>query len=134
MANYHLRARDIMHDDVVTILDDMTISEAASLMRYEGVRSLLVEPRTSNDPYSIVTHTDIVNKVLAQGYDPAKVEVRRIMTKPIITLTPDLRVEFIARMFKQSKIGHAPVMEQERVLGVVSMTDLVVEVIPEVEL
>ena len=56
------------------------------------------------------------------------------MTKPVITLNADMKVEFIARLFKQSGIGHAPVMEDGKVLGVVSMTDLVVEVIPEVEL
>lgn len=134
MANYDLRAQDIMHDEVVTVLDDMSVSEAVSLMRYQGVRSLLVEPRTPGDPYGIVTYSDVVKKVLAEGYNPERLDVNRIMTKPVITLNADMKVEFIARLFKQSDIGHAPVMEDGKVLGVVSMTDLVVEVIPEVEL
>jgi CBS domain-containing protein len=134
MTNYHLQAKDIMQVEVATILGDMSVSQAASLMRFEGVRSLLVEPRTPEDPYGIITYSDIVHKVLAKGYDPEKVEVHRIMTKPLISLTPDLKAEYIARLFKQSDIGHAPVIEDDKVLGIVSMTDLVTEVIPEVEL
>jgi CBS domain-containing protein len=134
MTNYHLQAKDIMQVEVATILGDMSVSQAASLMRFEGVRSLLVEPRTPEDPYGIITYSDIVHKVLAKGYDPEKVEVHRIMTKPLISLTPDLKAEYIARLFKQSDIGHAPVIEDDQVLGIVSMTDLITEVIPEVEL
>ena len=134
MANYKLQAKDIMQVDVATILGDMSVSEAASLMRFEGVRSLLVEPRTPEDPYGIITYSAIVYQVLAEGYDPDRVEVHRIMTKPLITLTPDLKAEYIARLFKQSGIGHAPVVEDEKVIGIVSLTDLITEVIAEVEL
>ena len=133
MANYILHARDIMQVEVATILGDMTVSEAAALMRFEGVRSLLIERRTPDDPYGIITYSDIVHKVLAEGYDPELIEVSRIMTKPLITLSPDLKVEYIARLFKQSGIGHAPVMDEDKVIGIVSMTDLVTEVITEVE-
>ena len=133
MANYNLQAKDIMQVEVATILGDMSVSEAASLMRYEGVRSLLVEPRTPDEPFGIVTYSDIVHKVLAEGYDPKMVEVHRIMTKPLIALSPDLKVEYIARLFKQSGIGHAPVMEDDRLIGIVSMTDLITEVITEAE-
>lgn len=123
-----------MQVEVATILSDMSVSEAVSHMRFEGVRSLLVEPRTPSDPYGIITYSDIVYKVLAEGYDPEKIEVSRIMTKPLITLSPELTAEYIARLFKQSNIGHAPVIEDEKVIGIVSMTDLVTEVIPEVDL
>ena len=134
MANYHLQAKDIMQVELATILGDMTVAEAASLMRYEGVRSLLVEPRTPDDPYGIITYSDIVHKVLAEGRDPDKVEVHQIMTKPLITIGSDLQVEYIARLFKRSGIGHAPVVDDGKVLGIVSTTDLVTEVITEKEL
>ena len=124
-ANYHLHARDIMQTEVATILGDMHISEAVSHMRFEGVRSLLAEPRTPDDPYGIITYSDIVRKVLAEGFDPNLIEVHRVMTKPLITLSPDLKVEYIARLFKQSGIGHAPVVDDEKVLGIVSTTDLI---------
>jgi CBS domain-containing protein len=133
MANYNLCARDIMQVEVATILDDASIQEAAHQMRLEGVRSLLIEPRHEQDPYAIITYTDIVHKVLAEQRDPARVHVYEIMTKPLITIPPDMGVQYIARLFRQSGIGHAPVVDCGKLLGVVSMTDLITEVIVDPE-
>ena len=131
MANYDLTARDIMQVEIAAILGDATIVDAAAQMRYEGVRSLLIVPRSPSDPYAIITFSDIVNHVIAHGHDPAKMQVHEVMTKPLITVPPDMRVEYIARLFEQSKIGHVPVMDCGELLGIVSMTDLVTEVVTE---
>ena len=102
-------------------------------MRHHGVRSLLVEKESEDDAYGIVTFADIVSKVLAYGFDPAEVRVDEIMTKPLIVVNPSLKVEMIARLFAQNNIGHAPVIEDREVIGMVSMTDLITEVITEPE-
>jgi len=133
MPNYHLHARDIMHTDLATILPELTVQDAAALMRHHGVRSLLVEKETDDDAYGIITYADIVDKVLAYGFDPAEVRVDEIMTKPLIVVNPSLKVEMVARLFSQNNIGHAPVMEDHKVIGMVSMTDLITEVITEPE-
>jgi len=132
-ANYHLRARDIMQTEVATVLPELTVQDAAALMRHHGVRSLIVEKESDDDAYGIVTHADIVDKVLAYGFDPAEVRVDEIMTKPLIVVNPSLKVEMVARLFAQSNVGHAPVMEDHKLIGIVSMTDLIVEVITEPE-
>ena len=103
VANYDLTARDIMQVEIAAILGDATIVDAAAQMRYEGVRSLLIVPRSPSDPYAIITFSDIVNKVLSHGHDPAKMQVHEVMTKPLITVPPDMRVEYIARLFQQSR-------------------------------
>ena len=131
MANYHLRAQDIMHIEVATILDDATVMEAAHLMRLEGVRSLVIEPHDGDDPYGIVTYSDIVKRVLSVEKDPGTVRVHEIMTKPAIVVSPSMQVKYIARLFQQTGIGHVPVIDCGTLLGVVSMTDLITEVITE---
>jgi len=131
VTNYKLTARDIMQVEIAAILGDATITEAAAQMRLEGVRSLIIVPRSPADPYAIITFSDIVNRVLAFGHDPNTMYVHQVMTKPVITIPPDMQVEYIARLFSQSKIGHAPVMDCGELLGIVSMTDLVTEVITE---
>jgi CBS domain-containing protein len=131
MGNYHLRARDIMHTEVASILDDGTIEEAASLMRLEGVRSLIVVPHHSDDSYGIITYADIISKVLAEGRDPGRVRVDEVMTKPAITIPPGMEVKHIARLFRQTRIGHVPIVDGNKLLGIVSMTDLITEVINE---
>lgn len=131
MANYNLCARDIMQTDVATVLPELTVQDAAALMRQQGVRSLIVEKDSEDDAYGLITYADIVTKVLAQGFDPAEIRVDEVMTKPLIVVNPSLKVELIARLFAQHKVGHAPVIEDHKLVGIVSMTDLVVEVITE---
>ena len=131
MTNYHLCARDIMQTEVATVLPELTIQDAAALMRHHGVRSLVVEKDSDDDAYGLITYADIVTKVLAYGFDPAEMRVDEIMTKPLIVVDPSLKVELVARLFANHKIGHAPVIEDHKLVGIVSMTDLVVEVITE---
>lgn len=131
MANYQLSAKDIMQVHVATILPDLTVRDAAYVMKTNGVRSLIVEKEGDDDAYGIITYSDIVGKVLAFGFDPAEVTVAEIMTKPLVVLNPSLKVEMVARLFVNSNIGHAPVIEDHNLVGVVSMTDLIVEVITE---
>src|SRR5512144_1066445 len=107
MANYNLPARDIMQVDLATVLPELTVQDAAALMRHHGVRSLIVEKESDDDAYGLITYADIVSKVLAQGFDPAEVRVDEVMTKPLIVLNPSLKVEMIARLFSQHHIGHA---------------------------
>ena len=131
MVNYKLRAKDIMQVEVATILDDASLTEAAGLMRMEGVRSLVVEPHDEHDPYGIVTFSDIVTRVLAEGRDPAKVLVAEVMSKPVITIQPEMEVKYIAKLFQQTGVSHLPVMNGSKLAGIISMTDLVTEMIAE---
>lgn len=131
MANYDLCARDIMQVEIATIVSDASVAEAAAQMRLEGVRSLIVKPTNQHDPYAIITYSDIVNKVLAEGLDPAKVAVYEVMTKPVVTIPPDMQAQYIARLFRQMGIGHAPVVDRGELVGIVSMTDLITEVVAE---
>jgi CBS-domain-containing membrane protein len=55
-----IKAEDIMTTEVVTIRGSATVAEAVALMKERHLRSLIVEPRTENDPYGMITETDIV--------------------------------------------------------------------------
>ena len=131
MANYELRARDIMQTEVASVPPETTVEQAALRMKREGVRSLIVDRAEADDAYGIVTYSDIVSKVLAWGMDPAEVTVEEIMIKPLVVINPSLKVEHVARLFAQNGIGHAPVISGHKLVGVISKTDLIVEVITE---
>ena len=118
-----MKAADIMTKDVVTILGAATVAQAVELMKQKGLRALIVERRHDQDAYGIVTETDIVYKVAAFGKDPKTVRVYEIMTKPCIVVNADLGVEYVARLFANSGIRRAPVI-QEQLLGIISVTDI----------
>jgi CBS domain-containing protein len=118
-----LKAKDVMTTEVVTISGSATVAEAAALMKERNLRALLVERRGEEDAYGIVTETDIVYQVAAQGKDPGAVHVHEIMTKPCIVVNPDLDVKYVARLFANTHIRKAPVIK-DRLLGVISVTDI----------
>ena len=118
-----LRARDIMTTNVVTIGGSATVAGAVKVMKEKGLRALIVEPRSDRDPYGIVTESDIIYKVAAYGNDPKKMRVFEIMTKPCITVQPDLGVEYVARLFANTRTRRAPVIEG-KLLGIVSISDI----------
>jgi CBS domain-containing protein len=118
-----MKASDIMTKEVVTIKGKQTVAEAVKLMKDNGLRALIVDRRTNQDPYGIVTETDIVYKVAAYGLDPKKVKVYEVMTKPCIIVNPDLGVEYVARLFANTKIRRAPVIGNE-LLGIISVSDI----------
>ncbi|MEM7062083.1 MAG: CBS domain-containing protein [Cyanobacteria bacterium P01_B01_bin.77] len=118
-----MAAREIMTKDVVSISGSATVAEAVKLMKDKGLRALIVDRRNEDDPYGMVTETDIVYKVAAHGHDPKAMYVYQIMTKPCIVVTPELGVEYVARLFANTKIRRAPVV-QGRLLGVISISDI----------
>ena len=118
-----IKAEDIMTTNVVTITGSATVAAAVALMKENQLRALVVEPRTENDPYGMVTETDIVYKVGAYGQDPKQVRVYEIMTKPCIVVNPELGVEYVARLFANTGIRRAPVIKG-KLLGIISITDI----------
>ena len=118
-----MKASDIMTPNVATIRGSATVADAVGIMKEKGLRCLIVERRHDQDAYGIVTETDIVYKVAAYGKDPKKVKIHEIMTKPCITVNPDLGVEYVARLFANTKTRRAPVISG-KLLGMISATDI----------
>lgn len=118
-----IKAEEIMTAEVITIRGSATVAEAVKLMKDKGLRALIVDRRHDSDPYGMVTETDIVYKVAAYGHDPKKMRVYEIMTKPCITVAPELGVEYVARLFANTRIRRAPVVK-DKLLGIISVSDI----------
>jgi len=118
-----MKAQDIMTQEVVKIKGSATIASAVELMKAKNIRCLIVDRRRDGDAYGIITETDIVKQVAAYGKDPQQVRVYQVMTKPCVVVNPDLGVEYVARLFSQLHIHHAPVIQGE-LLGLISTSDI----------
>jgi len=120
-----MKAKDIMTTNIFMIDSLATVAEAIALMQDNKVRSLIVQPSEDN-AYGIVTETDIIYKVATKDVDPESVLVYQIMTKPCIVVNPDLELKNVARLFAETGISRAPVI-QEHLLGIISITDLLMK-------
>jgi CBS domain-containing protein len=119
-----LTAKEIMTTEVITVKESAWVAEAIGLMKRNNIHTLVVEPNGPDDAYGIISEADIAYKVIAPAKDPKAMTVGDIMTKPCIVVNPDLGVEYVARLFANTHIHKAPVI-QEELLGIVSTTDIV---------
>lgn len=118
------KAQDVMATDVVFIDGSASVADAISLMREKGVSSLIVEHRSQEDAYGIVTRKDVVNKVVDPGKEPRDVEVCQVMTKPLVMVSPGLALKYCARLMHQAGIRRAPVFDGKQIIGILSNTDI----------
>jgi len=114
---------DYMNSPVFSIDHDSTVQEAAQYMHASNVGSLLV--KEFDDYAGIVTETDLSRKVVGQGLNPETTKVTEIMAQPLQTMDRFLPVEEASRFMHKHKIRHLPVTEDGKVVGILSVKDLV---------
>jgi len=119
-----MNVRDVMRRDVITIDPDASILGAMRKMVNERITSLIVEKPTDKSVYGIITRKDIVNKVIAYNKDLKNTKVSEVMSEPILTISPDLSIETVARLMAKTDIRRFPVMEGNKLIGLISNSDI----------
>jgi CBS domain-containing protein len=114
---------DALRDAVVTITTDQTLEEAARMMRDRGVTALAVIDVDSRDP-GIITEADI-GRAMASDADPRRRPVGDFLTLDVIAATSDWSLERAARTMIAGHFRHLMVVEEHRVIGILSMSDVV---------
>jgi len=122
-----VRVRDVMKIGVDIVNGMTTVAEAMAEMRHPETRTLIVDKRHDDDEYGVVMFRDIARDVLARGRAPERVNVYEIMSKPVIAVEPRMDVRYCTRLFDRFGISRAPVIEDGRIIGLVSYTDIVVK-------
>lgn len=114
---------EIMTREVKTVEADATIQEAGRLMAEYSVGSLLVVK--TGQYVGIMTDTDLARKGMARGVNPEKAQVQSLMSSPIISIESHKLVEEAQAFMRTKKIRHLVVTEEGKIVGIVSLGDLV---------
>jgi signal-transduction protein with cAMP-binding, CBS, and nucleotidyltransferase domain len=122
-----IRVRDVMKIDFGMIDGVATISEAVKVMKEQKTSVLIVNKRHDDDEYGLILAGDIARHVLAKDRSPERVNVYEIMTKPIISINPEMDIRYCSRMFARYNLVRAPVLEKRTVIGTVSPISLVLD-------
>src|SRR5688500_16083691 len=122
---------DAKGGQVWSIAPDATVFEALKLMAQKDVGALLVMEGTRLA--GIMSERDYARKVILQGKSSQDMAVRDIMTADVVKIDPSRTVEECMSLMTQRRIRHLPVCEGEKLVGVLSIGDLVKEVIAEQE-
>lgn len=115
--------KDAMNRSVLVIRPDTTVKDAAKVMTQQRVGSLIV---VDNDKLvGIVTELDILWKVVAEDLDPKTTRVSEIMTKKVITVDVDKTLEDATHLMVENKIKKLPVLDNGKLVGILTATDLI---------
>ena len=120
-----VRVRDVMKPDLDLVDGLTTVAEALRQMKHVETKTLIVEKRHEDDEYGIVLISDIAREVLAKDRAPERVNVYEIMSKPVISVDPDMDIRYCARLFEKFGLSRAPVVDERSIVGIVSYTDMV---------
>ena len=111
--------------DVISIAGDATVFDAIKQMVEANVGAILV---TGGDPdkiEGIFTERDYLRRIAVEGRTSRETLVREVMTAPVIAVGPETTVEEAMALMTDRRIRHAPVVDDDRLLGMVSIGDLV---------
>lgn len=118
--------RDIMSKNVQVVRPDTTAQEVVATMSKFDISSIIVVQ--AEKPVGIITLRDVLEKLAVQCLAPRAVTARQIMTSPLVTIDASATVEEAANLMVQKKVKTLPVMDGDKLVGVLTYTDIVFEV------
>ena len=121
-GNMSLKVEDAMVKEVMTIDENSTIKEAAEIMNKFEIGCLIAVRK--GKAMGIITERDLLKRVVAEARDAKKTKVKDIMSSPLVVVEPKMDLEEAVRLMFQMKIKKLPVVNEKRLVGLVTLTDI----------
>jgi predicted transcriptional regulator len=122
-----VRVAEVMKSGV-DIVDGMTtVADALKNMKYPETRTIIVDKRDEDDEFGVVMFRDIAKRVLAPDLSPNRVNMYEIMSKPVVGVDPRMDIRYCTRLFDNFGLSRAPVIQDGKIIGLVSYTDIVLK-------
>ena len=122
-----IRVRDVMKAEFDMVDGRITVAEALETMKHVETKTLIVDKRNDDDEYGMVLISDIAKRVLGEDRSPSRVNVYEVMSKQLMTINPNMDIRYCARFLERFGLSRAPVIEDGKVIGIISFTDLVLK-------
>jgi CBS domain-containing protein len=118
--------RDVMSKDVKVVRSDTTIKEAVATMNKFNIGSIIV--MQSDKPVGIITERDVLRRIIELSLAPETQTARHVMTSPITTINETASIEEAAKLMAKKKIKRLPVINDGKLVGILTYTDIVFKV------
>ena len=117
-----MKVREIMSKDIASLRTDESIERAAQLMKQYSCGSIPV--CTQDKVIGIVTDRDIAVRCVAEGKNVSQQKVSDVMTNDVVFGSPEMEVSDAARLMSDRQIRRLPIVENNNLIGVVSLGDI----------
>lgn len=133
MEQNYIKVADAMQTSLHIVNGLASVREAIDEMRASGVSSLIIERRHEGDEYGIVTMHDIAEKVVGVNRSTHRTSVYEIMSKPALTVPPDMNVRYAIRLLTRFHLSRALVTGHGGLIGIVTLRDLVNRYVDDID-
>jgi CBS domain-containing protein len=117
--------RDVMTKNPKVVRRDTSVQEVVATMNKFDISSVIVVQEER--PVGIVTHKDIVSKIVQPRIPPDAVTAREVMSSPIVSISEDASTEEAAKLMARKHIKKLPVVSDNKLVGIITTMDLVRE-------
>jgi len=117
--------RDVMTKNPRVVRRDTSVQEVVATMNKFGISSVIVVQEER--PIGIITHKDIVSKIVQPRIPPDAVTAREVMSSPTVTISEDATIEEAARLMSKKNFKKLPVVRDDKLVGIITSMDLVRE-------
>ena len=121
-SDLSLKVEDVMVKEVITIDEESTVREAAEVMNKFEIGCLISVRK--GKAMGIITERDLLKRVVAEGKNAVKTSVKDVMTSPLVVAEPSMDLGEAVKLMFQMKIKKLPVVDDKRLVGLVSLTDI----------
>jgi len=118
--------RDVMSKEVKVVRPDTTVKEVVATMNKFDIGSIIVVQ--GERPVGIITERDILRRLVEPCLAPETLTARHIMTSPVTTINETATIEEAAKLMAKKRVKRLPVMSNEKIVGIVTFTDIVTKV------
>ena len=114
--------KEAMKTNIAMVKPSMSVLEAASLMKKRKIGNVIVVEK--KQPVGILTESDIIKKVVAEGKDVKKAKVKDAMSTPLIVIDPYVTIEEAMKTMGKCNVRRLPVCENDELIGIITQKDI----------
>jgi CBS domain-containing protein len=118
--------RDVMSKDVRVVRPDTTVREVVATMNKFDIGSIIVVQ--GERPVGIITERDILRRLVEPCLAPETLTARQVMTSPVQTINENASIEEAARLMAKKRVKRLPVMNDGKLVGIITFSDIVAKV------
>ena len=118
--------RDVMSKDVRVVRPDTSVKEVVATMNKFDIGSIVVVQ--GDRPVGIITERDILRRLVEPCLAPETLTARQIMTSPVLTISETANIEETAKLMARKRVKKLPVINNGRLVGMITYTDIVAKV------